>query len=128
MKKEKSPVEAVSSAGLHIKEQELAKNRLRISFDLYRCQKKRMMLSFVLYKSLANRTPSIDANWNVTRAQQVCNADANVMSVLFMHFKQWGWMIRGYMPEEYVVDKLANYDSWVAWRTERGTPLEEYPY
>ena len=110
---------------LHAKEVALCRDWIFIDYNQYRCQKRRILLGHAMYQKLA-RLQEMSADWNITRAQQVCNCDGNPMSYLHRNFVQWGWMdTHSYMSDEYISDKVASYDRWAEERKAKGLLLHE---
>jgi hypothetical protein len=101
------------ASDLHKKEREMVQ-ALKITYDEYRCQKRRIVLGFALFQTLRLRTPAISDSWSKTQTQAVGNVDVNKLSNFYVNFSNWGWLSMDHYEQAYLDRIVAGFDAWNA--------------
>ncbi len=97
-----------NSVGLHQDEQSMAGAVEFKTLDAYQCQKRRAILGYQIFQTIARSRAELKLNntWGKTQAQAVSNVDVNKMSVLCVNFDAWGWWSLSYCDEQYLQEMV----------------------
>ena len=103
--------------GLHRAEQEMAR-ALKITFDEYRCQKRRIFLGFAIFQRLVQKLQhedkSMTNSFGKTQTQAVGNVDVNKLSNFYTNFSNWGWLDIRHFDEDYLDQVVAKFQDYEA--------------